>query len=396
MMVRVRVMLVLFLLVFLAPGAGAGDDDFDIGTVAPSDLAGGNVDELLRKAQQSYLAGEFEPSARFYIRALRAKPGDPNALYNLACCYGLLTMPEQAARFVEAAWDAGFRDIGHIGSDPDFATVRETPAFTALMEKLRADAARREKEGGRRLPVECRVMGDVRVLSPDGMEQRRRYPLVVGLHGFGSNGESFARLFAARKIDAPFIYCVPQAPYAFSSGNDLAMSWGFGGESVPLSAEIRSGILAEEYVLAAVAAVKREYLVDERRVFVLGFSQGAGMAFRLGIRHPEVFTAAIPIGGWCEPGEYTAKEIRRARAGSRFLVCHSPEDRVVPYDSCAKAKAFLTEQGLAHQVLDYAGGHSVPANLLQRVVPFIDRPVLGEDGTVPPSKGAGTTANPGD
>ena len=31
--------------------------------------------------------------------------------------------------------------------------------------------------------------------------------------------------------------------------------------------------------------------------------QGAGMAFRMGMRHPTVFAAAIPVGGWFELAE---------------------------------------------------------------------------------------------
>ena len=380
-MIHPRVLVVLAFLLLVALPAGAGDDEIDIRKVSPEDLGGGDVTQVLAEATRAYRATEYEKSAQLYIRVLRLTPGDSTALYNLACCYGLLTLPDQAARFLEASWNAGFRDIGHIGYDSDFTTVRETPVFTALLLKLKADAEKREKEGGRRLPVECRVMGDVRVIEPEGMVPGRRYPLVVGLHGYGSNGESFARLFSAKGVKAPFLYCVPQAPYPFPSGNTLAMSWGFGGPGIPRAAGLLSERLSEEYVLAAIRAVKREYLVDERRVFVLGFSQGAGMAFRMGMRYPTEFAGAIPIGGWCVPGEYPAGVVRKAAQHGNFLICHSPGDRSVTYDSCERAKAFFEESGITHRVIDYEGGHSVPVDLQKRIAAFIAKPIAAREET---------------
>ncbi len=380
----IRRFTVLFLLIFVLPAApaGAGDDEIDILKISPDDLVGASGEDLVRQGGAAYARGEFEDAARFYIRALRVTPADTTALYNLACCYGLLGMPEQAARFLEAAWKAGFTDLAHIEFDPDFELVREEAVFEKTMVRLREAHAKKVKEAGKRLLVESRVVADVRVIAPEGVTSWGRYPLVVGLHGYGDNGENFAALFARREIEAPFIYCVPEAPYAFSGGSRVAMSWGFGGPGVPLAAELRSALLAEEYILEVVRAVKREYPVDEQKVFVLGFSQGASMAFRMGLRHSDVFSAAIPVGGWLVPGEFTPAQMARARKESLIFVCHSPEDRMVTFDACERAIEFLDQAGIRHSLLRYEGGHSLPVNLLKRIVSWLDAPQAGGDDAI--------------
>jgi phospholipase/carboxylesterase len=197
---------------------------------------------------------------------------------------------------------------------------------------------------------------------------------VIGLHGLGDNGESFATLFARRKLEVPFLYCVAQAPYAFAPGSRIGYSWSLRGPGVPVKASMLSHRLASSYVLDVLAAVKREYPVDERNVFLMGFSQGAGMAFSVGLKHPEQFRGVIPIGGWLDPGEHLPAAAERAAKHGRFLVCHSPEDRVVPFSSCETAEEFLKRHGIEHRILRYEGGHTVPKALLEQVTSWIAEP----------------------
>ncbi len=92
----------------------------DIMEVSPVDFGRVDTRALIGKALAAYSQKRYEDAARIYIDLLRKSPGDNGALYNLACCYGLLGAPEQAAAFVEAAYRAGFHQLGHIKGDKDF------------------------------------------------------------------------------------------------------------------------------------------------------------------------------------------------------------------------------------------------------------------------------------
>ncbi len=369
-------LLVLPLLLLPLSAIRAGEDGagkIDILKVTPEEILGRDTRPLLAEAQKAYREKRYEDAARTFIEVLRRAPGDANSVYNLACCYGLLGAEGQAARFLLAAYRIGFRDLEHVRRDPDFDRVRRSEDFRKAMEVMARSEAERKRRAGTALLVTAPVLADVRVVEPAEMEPGKRYPLVIGLHGYGDHGENFAGLFTRRGLVQDFLFCVPQAPYAFSSGPRFGYSWTRGVPERRGSGTL-SLRLSEKYVLAALRAVKREYPVDERRVFLLGFSQGAGMAFSIGMRHPDLFRGVIPVGGWLDPGEFSRATVGRAAKEGLFLVCHSPEDRVVPVKAAEKAVEFLAEGHIPFRFLRYEGGHSLPVELLNRILVWMKSP----------------------
>ncbi len=376
-----RTVLIAVLLLPLLPAsaqeAPPPEPDIDILAVSPGDLAGPDVAAIGREAQEAYQAGRYEDAARAFIRLLRVRPGQSEALYNLACCYGLLGHGPQAAQFLRAAWATGFRDLEHIRNDPDFARVRDAVDFADALGDLAEEAGAAAREAGRRLTVVAPVLADVRVIEPAGRDPWTRLPLLVGLHGYGDNADNFAALFARRGVEAPFLYCVVQAPYAFRAGEKPGFSWTAEGRGVGYPEMRRSEEHSEALVLAAIEAVKREYPVDETRVYLLGFSQGAGLAYRIGLRHPQEFRGVVPIGGWLDPQAYPPA-VLEAAARMRFLLCHSPEDRMVPIEAAERARALLEAQDITHEYFPYEGGHTIPKSVLDRVIAFMDLPKAGD------------------
>ena len=70
--------------------------------------------------------------------ALKFLPGDATWHYNLACALSQNKKPADALAELEKAIDFGFRDADGIAKDADFASIRENPRFTELVEKARA------------------------------------------------------------------------------------------------------------------------------------------------------------------------------------------------------------------------------------------------------------------
>jgi tetratricopeptide (TPR) repeat protein len=57
------------------------------------------------------------------------------ALYNEACLLATSGQPEKALAVLREALKAGFRDLPHILSDEDLRSVRDLPAFDALLKE---------------------------------------------------------------------------------------------------------------------------------------------------------------------------------------------------------------------------------------------------------------------
>jgi phospholipase/carboxylesterase len=363
------------LLLLLVPAAAGAEDAPDLKKITPEDLVPGNPRALVLEAERAYQEKRYEDAARSYVEALRMRPRDGTSLYNLACCFALMGSAEQAGRFLEAAFAAGFEELDLARQDPDFAKARQAEAFRASMKRIEDAARDRALSEGAVGRVTAEYVAEYRVVAPDPAPARgERAPLVVALHGLGDSAPAFAGLFARHGVRQPFFFVAIEAPYATSTGGaGVGYSWqlrgGPGGDE--------SAALSIRLVLSVIAAVKREHAIDERKVFLMGFSQGAGMAFRIGLQHPDLFAGVIPVGGWLEAGEHTESRMRAAAvAGTKFLVCHGKADQVIPFERATQAAAELEKHGIAHELYAYDGAHTLPAALVQRVAAWVKDPAV--------------------
>ncbi len=107
--------------------------------------------------------------------------------------------------------------------------------------------------------------------------------------------------------------------------------------------------LSEEAVLALIRRVEKDYPVDPRRLVITGFSLGAIGTWKLAIKHPGLFSAAIPVSGMPPQG------IVVGPAGPRFRVIHSLSDEVFPLESLRNFVRFCEAQGLPIEFHPVAG-----------------------------------------
>ena len=206
----------------------------DFKRATPEDLRYDPPAATLRlKAQEAYAGKRYPEAAKIYLELARRRPDSALDLYNLACCYGLLDRAEQAAMFLKASWEAGFRDMEQIGKDTDFDVVRSTPAFRAVLATLKEDVARRGTLTGKLLEVSTPVLQRVRVLEPKDYQTGKKVPLVVALHGAGGEPSNIVRFFAEVASNRGFLLCVPTAPYALPVGEPGGDRNGFGIRVVP-------------------------------------------------------------------------------------------------------------------------------------------------------------------
>lgn len=69
-------------------------------------------------------------------------PRDAVAQYNLACSYALLADSEKAFACLREAVALGYRDLDHLRTDPDLATLREDPRFAEILKKAAREDSR--------------------------------------------------------------------------------------------------------------------------------------------------------------------------------------------------------------------------------------------------------------
>jgi polyhydroxybutyrate depolymerase len=141
---------------------------------------------------------------------------------------------------------------------------------------------------------------------PPGYDGKTSEPVVIMLHGGGGTGKAAVAEtgWGAKADEAGFLAVFPDAmppdptkPSRFSTNPQL---WNDGsdrfypGQNAPDDVGFLNAMLDD--LLA-------RFAVDERRIFVTGFSNGASMSFRIGAELSKRIAAIAPVAGalWLEP-----------------------------------------------------------------------------------------------
>ena len=114
------------------------------------------------------------------------------------------------------------------------------------------------------------------VKIPNKYDPAKRWPLLVTLHGLGDGP------VLADSIDS----MLQIGPYG---RGDL---WYSG--------------LGERDVLECLEVARKLFSVDNERIYLCGFSMGGAGTFKLGLRHPHLWAACVPVCGRCDDIELIA------------------------------------------------------------------------------------------
>jgi serine/threonine protein kinase/Flp pilus assembly protein TadD len=80
--------------------------------------------------------GERDKAFEYTQRAAEIDPDDTITLYNAACTYATLGRHEEAMETLEKALDKGYGHKEWIEHDPDWASLRDSPRFKAMLEAM--------------------------------------------------------------------------------------------------------------------------------------------------------------------------------------------------------------------------------------------------------------------
>ena len=110
------------------------------------------------------------------------------------------------------------------------------------------------------------------------------------------------------------------------------------------------------------AQVFEHFEVDPARIALAGFSDGASYALSVGLVNGGLFSRILAFSpGFVVPG-------RRSGTPAVFI-SHGDADRVLPVDRCSRRIVpLLRAEGYQVDYREFAGGHSVPAELATAAV----------------------------
>jgi poly(3-hydroxybutyrate) depolymerase len=182
-------------------------------------------------------------------------------------------------------------------------------------------------------------------------------PRGAGAGGGGRGPAGAATPAAAPQTGAPQGAAAPQAgtPNAAGAGAQAGAGRGGrggglacpgGGTAVTDNARVRE--LSEKDVMTVLDMMRKEFNVDERRIYIMGHSMGGSGTLYLASKYPEIWAAAAPIAPPGAGGPGVAESLGKSKLPT--FVVQGDADTAVPV---AGTRAFIERLKAQNAVYEY-------------------------------------------
>jgi poly(3-hydroxybutyrate) depolymerase len=201
---------------------------------------------------------------------------------------------------------------------------------------------------------------------PSKYDKAKKAPLMVALHGLGSNPQQILRYPGMADLAEKHGYIVT-APMGYNSG-------GWYGNRPPFLRKLEPDNLlelSEQDVMNVLGIVRKDYNVDPNRIYLMGHSMGGGGTFHIGIKNPSLFAGLGPIA----PAIFRAPtDLEKIRHVPVILV-QGDKDNLVPVKLVRPWAEKMKELKMTHEYIEVAGGGHVDVAFknLPKIFEFFDK-----------------------
>lgn len=175
-----------------------------------------------------------------------------------------------------------------------------------------------------------------RLFVPAKYDAKQKWPLIVALHGMGGDENSFFNGYARGSIKDE----------AEQRGYLIVCPKGRGPASMYLGA-------AERDVLDVLKETRRQFNIDENRIYLMGHSMGGYGTWSVAVNNPDLFAALAPISGGGMPQVVVGlKKI----AHISWLVTHGDKDPTVSVEESRRMVKAGKDLGIEIKYNEVPGG----------------------------------------
>ncbi len=185
-------------------------------------------------------------------------------------------------------------------------------------------------------------------------------PLLLLLHGVGSNEDDLLQL--ATHLPDNYLIVTARAPYtqARTSFKWYDVDFSSGRPVINYEQAQESRLLLKTFV----EQLKTLHDFDHEKVIVGGFSQGAIMAYNLGITEPDIIHGVVVLSGRLID-EIKPKLGKAGENAAKILLIHGTQDRLLPLTYPRHAKEYLEARGYEIDYYEIEAGHTISGEAVQ-------------------------------
>ncbi len=193
--------------------------------------------------------------------------------------------------------------------------------------------------------------------------EEKRLPMVVVLHGTGSNEKDFLKFLHEKEVTAPIRIISLRGPLRYS----LGYRWVYGKGEDAKEAQEKHDIMLQEVctsIAGSIDELMKKY-PTVGRPYVLGFSRGAMLAYYLGVNHPEKFEGVFAISGQLSP-KFIPK--KRKKMLPPIHGYHGVNDDLVSIGGGRRTVADIKKISGKVYFKEHREGHTVPKDVLDDIL----------------------------
>lgn len=181
-------------------------------------------------------------------------------------------------------------------------------------------------------------------------KKTNKTPVLILLHGYGSNEADLFDL--SKTMDPRFITFSLRAPNPSKEGGFCWYELEFTADKT-FKYDYRQAELSRAKIRSFISNACKTFGVDSTQVFLLGFSQGAIMAYDLAISAPAKIKGVIALSGRLMKESTVQKTNVLQLAKVNFFIGHGNFDNVIHVEEAEKAQVFLKEKKVENITLKY-------------------------------------------
>jgi phospholipase/carboxylesterase len=197
---------------------------------------------------------------------------------------------------------------------------------------------------------------DLKYLVREPQNITSKTPLLILLHGYGSNEEDLFSFTPTLPEDWLIVsFRAPlNSEYGGYSWYDIDLM------NVENRIDISQAKNASANILENIKKVINHYGLTENKTHLAGFSQGGILTYSLALHHPELFSKIACLS--CYPEEKLVENIikdKKKLERLRFFISHGIDDALIPMDWAKKGAEYLYDLGCYFSFREYMSGHGV-------------------------------------
>ncbi len=197
-------------------------------------------------------------------------------------------------------------------------------------------------------------------------------PLLVAVHGYGAHKRYMMR---EAKLVAPENFAVVsiQAPHQHFRPTDNGYKVGFGWLTDFKPEE--SVRIHQNFVLNIIEKLASDGAIDERRVYLFGFSQACALNFRFALTHPAKIRGIVGISGGIPSDLETNPDYQPMTAD--VLYVYGDDDEFYPLEKFQTYERKLKEIAPQTESKRYAAQHAITDAMREDVRGWLKNSVNG-------------------